>query len=202
PSASMIQGSNGNFYGITEFGGTNNLGVVFEMTPAGKVTVLHSFAGFPAEGAFPIGGVVQAPNGTLFGTTERGGSSQACETFSGVFGCGTVFKIGPSGGTLTVLHSFDTSDGALPDGALALVVCSLYGTKSDVATSTFGTVYKITPAGTLTTVYNFCSQAGCADGAFPFSGLVKATDGNLYGTTEQAGTGGGGTVFEITTAGD
>ena len=201
PAASMIQGSNGNFYGTTEFGGSNGLGVIFEMTPSGKVTVLHSFAGFPAEGAFPIGGVVQAPNGTLFGTTERGGSSRACETFSGVFGCGTVFKIGPTGGTLTVLHSFDTSDGALPDGGLALAGGSLYGTTSDVATSTFGTVYKLTPAGTLTTLYNFCSQAGCADGAFPFSGLVKASDGNLYGTTEQAGTGNGGTVFEITTAG-
>jgi uncharacterized repeat protein (TIGR03803 family) len=200
PEAPMIQGADGNFYGTTELGGTSGLGIVFKMTRSGKITVLHSFTGYPTDGAFPTAGLVQARNGTLYGTTERGGSSQACETFSGVFGCGTVFKMTLSG-TLTMLHSFDTTEGALPDGGLVQAGSSLYGTTSDVATSTFGTVYKITPAGVLTTLYNFCSQAGCADGAYPASGLVKATDGNLYGTTEQAGTGNGGTVFEITTAG-
>jgi uncharacterized repeat protein (TIGR03803 family) len=200
PEAAMIQGANGNFYGTTELGGTLGYGTVFEMTRSGKITVLHSFAGYPAEGAYPIAGLVQSANGTLYGTTERGGSSTACQTFGGVFGCGTVFKI-TSSGTLTTLHSFDTTDGALPDGGLVQSGSSLYGTTSDVATSTFGTVFKITPSGTLTTVYNFCSQAGCADGAYPASGLVKATDGNLYGTTSQAGTGNAGTVFEVTTAG-
>jgi uncharacterized repeat protein (TIGR03803 family) len=200
PEAAMIQGANGNFYGTTELGGTSGYGTVFEMTRSGKITVLHSFAGYPADGAYPIAGLVQAANGTLFGTTERGGSSQSCVTFGGVYGCGTVFKITPSG-MLTMLHSFDTTDGALPDGGLVQAGSSLYGTTSDVATSTFGTVFKITPTGTLTTLYNFCSQAGCADGAYPASGMVKATDGNLYGTTSQAGTGNAGTVFEITTAG-
>ncbi|HKS75635.1 MAG TPA: choice-of-anchor tandem repeat GloVer-containing protein [Terriglobales bacterium] len=200
PEASMILGANGNFYGTTELGGTLGYGTVFEMTRSGQITVLHSFAGYPSEGAYPIAGVVQAANGTLYGTTERGGSSTLCQTFGGVFGCGTVFKVTPSG-TLTTLHSFDTTDGALPNGGLVQAGSSLYGTTSDVATSTFGTVFKITPSGTLTTIYNFCSQAGCADGAYPGSGMVKATDGNLYGTTEQSGSGSAGTVFEITTAG-
>jgi uncharacterized repeat protein (TIGR03803 family) len=200
PEAAMIQGANGNFYGTTELGGTSGYGTVFEMTRSGTITTLHSFAGYPADGAYPIAGVVQAANGTFFGTTERGGSSTSCQTFGGVFGCGTVFKI-TSSGKLTTLHSFDTTDGALPDGGLVEAGSGLYGTTSDVATSTFGTIFKITPAGMLTTLYNFCSQAGCADGAYPASGLVKATDGNLYGTTEQAGTGNAGTVFEITTAG-
>jgi uncharacterized repeat protein (TIGR03803 family) len=201
PEAAMILGGNGNFYGTTELGGTNGYGTVFEMTRAGKLTTLHSFAGYPAEGAFPTAGLVQVANGTLFGTTERGGSSQACQTFSGVYGCGTVFKITPAG-TLTTLHSFDTTDGAIPDGGLVQASTgSLYGTTSDVATSTFGTIFKITPTGTLTTLYNFCSQAGCADGSYPASGLTQGSDGNLYGTTGQAGSGNAGTVFEITTAG-
>jgi len=200
PEAAMIQGVNGNFYGTTELGGTLGYGTVFEMTPSGKIKVLHSFAGYPSEGAYPLAAVFQTANGTLYGTTERGGSSTNCQTFGGIFGCGTVFKLSPSG-TLTTLHSFDTSDGALPDGGVVQAGSSLYGTTSDVATSTFGTVFKITPAGTLTTVYNFCSQASCADGSYPGSGLIKATDGNLYGTTEEAGTGSAGTVFEITTAG-
>ena len=200
PEAAMIQGANGNFYGTTELGGTNGFGTVFEMTRAGRITTLHSFAGYPADGAYPTAGLVQVANGMLFGTTERGGSSRSCETFGGVFGCGTVFKI-TTGGTLTMLHSFDSTDGAIPDGGLVQAgTGGLYGTTSDIATSSFGTIFEITPAGTLTTLYSFCSQAGCADGSYPSSGLIKATDGNLYGTTEQAGAGNGGTVFEITTA--
>jgi uncharacterized repeat protein (TIGR03803 family) len=118
-----------------------------------------------------------------------------------VFGCGTVFKITPAG-TLTMLHNFDTTDGAIPAGGLVQgATGALYGTTSDIATSTFGSVFQITPAGVLTTIYNFCSQPSCADGSYPESGLIKATDGNLYGTTGQAGTGNGGTVFKITTAG-
>ncbi len=201
PLAAMIQGADGNFYGTTELGGTNGYGTVFKMTPTGKITTLHSFAGYPNDGAYPTAPVVQVANGSFFGTTERGGGSRSCSTFGGVFGCGIVFKITPAG-TLTMLHSFDTTDGAIPDGGLVLSARGgLYGTTSDIATSTFGTIFKITPTGTLTTVYNFCSQSGCADGAYPGSGLIQATDGNLYGTTEQAGTGNGGTVFEITTTG-
>lgn len=201
PLAAMIQGVDGNFYGTTELGGTNGYGTVFKMTPAGAITTLHSFAGYPADGAYPTASLVQFANGTFFGTTERGGSSQACQTFGGVYGCGTVFKITPRG-TLTMLHSFDTTDGAIPDGGLVQAATGgLYGTTSDIATSTFGTIFKITPTGTLTTVYSFCSQTGCADGAYPASGLIKANDGNLYGTTGQAGTGNGGTVFKFTTAG-
>lgn len=200
PIAPMIQGADGNFYGTTELGGTNGYGTVFKMTRAGAITTLHSFAGYPADGAYPTAPLVQIANGTFFGTTERGGSSQACQTFGGVYGCGTVFKITPAG-MLTTLQNFDTTNGALPDGGLVQAGGVLYGTTSDIATSTFGTIFKITSAGTFTTLYNFCSQAGCADGAYPASGLVKASDGNLYGTTEQAGSGNGGTVFEFTAAG-
>jgi uncharacterized repeat protein (TIGR03803 family) len=201
PEATMIQGANGNFYGTTELGGSSGYGTIFEMTRAGRLTTLHSFAGYPADGAYPTAGLVQAANGVLFGTTERGGASTSCSTFGGVFGCGTVFKI-TSAGTLTMLHSFDSTDGALPDGGLAQTATgNLYGTTSDIATSSFGRIFEITPAGTLTMLYNFCSQPGCADGSYPVSALVQATDGNLYGTTEQAGAGNGGTVFEITTAG-
>src|SRR5581483_85888 len=93
PLAAMIQGADGNFYGTTELGGTDGYGTVFRMTPAGEITTLHSFAGYPNDGAYPTAPVVQVANGTLFGTTERGGGSRACSTFGGVFGCGIVFKI-------------------------------------------------------------------------------------------------------------
>ncbi len=97
PEAPMIEGANGNFYGTTELGGSSGYGTIFEMTRAGTLTTLHSFAGYPADGAYPTAGLVQLANGVLFGTTERGGSSRSCETFGGVFGCGTVFKTNSRG---------------------------------------------------------------------------------------------------------
>lgn len=160
------------------------------MTPAGSLKSLYSFQG--SDGFNPTSALIQAANGDLYGTTEGGGTSTACQ-----FGCGTVFKI-TTGGTLKTLHSFDLADGAYPYGGLVQAKNGdFYGTTSYGGTfSNNGTLFIITPRGRLTTLHNFDG----ADGSGPNASLIQATDGNLYGTT-QVGARGFGTVFRITPRG-
>jgi uncharacterized repeat protein (TIGR03803 family) len=158
---------------------------------------LHSFDG--TDGDSPYAGLVQGTDGNLYGTTQIGGAdTKDC----GVLGCGTAFKISPTG-TLTTLHSFDGTDGQDPVGALVQATNgNFYGTTEyGGANHYYGTVFKITPSGTLTTLYSFCSQNNCIDGAYPYAGLVQATNGNFYGTTVGGGANNLGTVFKITPGG-
>jgi uncharacterized repeat protein (TIGR03803 family) len=120
--------------------------------------------------------------------------------------CGTVFKITP-GGTLTTLHSFcsesNCTDGCIPYAALVQATDGdFYGTTQDCANGD-GTLFKITPSGTLTTLYSFCSESNCTDGSAPSAVLIQAIDGNLYGTTSFGGANCAtcGTVFKITPSG-
>jgi uncharacterized repeat protein (TIGR03803 family) len=192
--ATPIQGTDGNFYGTTFLGGSKELGTVFKITPSGTVTTLHTFGG--SDGSQPLAGLVQATNGDFYGTTYMGGSE----------GKGEVFKIAPSG-AVTTLHSFCSqsrcTDGENPFAGLILGVDgNMYGTTfGGGGAKGFGTVFKITPSGTLTTLHSFCTQSGCPDGQFPQTGLVQATNGNLYGTTISGGAYGDGTIFELTTSG-
>jgi uncharacterized repeat protein (TIGR03803 family) len=124
-------------------------------------------------------------------------------TLGGTNGYGTVFEITPPG-KLTTLHSFDLTDGAYPEaGLLEGTDEKFYGTTSEGGANGFtGTVFVITSAGDLTTLYSFCSQANCADGSGPFEGLVQATNGEFYGTTFAGGVssnciGGCGTAFTL-----
>jgi uncharacterized repeat protein (TIGR03803 family) len=188
-----IQGTDGNFYGTTYLGGSKELGTVFKITPSGAFTTLHTFDG--ADGSQPLAGLVEAANGDFYGTTYMGGSK----------GDGAIFKITPSG-TLTTLHSFCSqsgcADGRNPYAALVQGIDgNLYGTTLEGGAKGFGTVFKITPSGTLTTLHSFCRQSGCPDGQFPQTGLVQASNGNLYGTTIAGGAYGDGTIFEITPTG-
>ena len=194
PLAGLVQASNGNFYGTTEFGGTsgncsNGCGTIFRITPSGTLTVFHSFDN--ADGATPFAGLMQAADGNFYGTTYGGG----------VDGYGTVFKITPSG-TLTTLHGFRGPDGNRPvAGLIQATDGNFYGTTlvgGAYGAFGYGTVFKLTPSGTLTTLYSFCTQPGCADGWNPHAGVIQATDGDFYGTTDGAGAYGDGTVFKIT----
>jgi uncharacterized repeat protein (TIGR03803 family) len=194
---SLVQGTDGNFYGTTRSGGANGLGTVFKITRGGTLTVLHSFAG--ADGEEPYGGLVQATDGNFYGTTFYGGT--------GANGLGTVFKI-TAGGTLTTLYNFcfqtSCADGDNPNAGLVQGSDgNLYGTtQAGGGVNDSGTVFKITPSGTLTTLYSFCSQGGvCIDGAYPSAVLLQATDGRFYGTTAQGGSNGLGTVFKISAGG-
>ncbi len=112
PSAELVQGSDGNFYGTTAWGGASGncsypdasgCGTVFKITPNGALYTLHSFNG--EDGAAPLAGLVQATDGNFYGTTNKGGASGNC-SYPFASGCGTVFKITPSG-ALTTLHSFE-----------------------------------------------------------------------------------------------
>lgn len=193
PWGALVQGTDGNLYGTTSYGGdlTCNApygcGTVFRITMSGTLSTLHSFEG--PDGSAPVAGLVEAADGTFYGTTAAGGDAEQ----------GTVFSITPQGFLLN-LHSFGGPVGSSPSGWLVEGSDgSFYGTTSGGGTYGDGTVFKITPSGTLTTLYSF---AGHPDGSSPCDGLVKGTDGNFYGTTEFGGaTHDWGTVFRITPVG-
>jgi len=195
PTAGLVLATNGSFYGTTVIGGANGYGSVFKISSSGKLTTVYSFCSQSgcADGENPHGGLVQGASGDFYGTTGYGGAN-TCLTNGINFGCGTVFKITPSG-KLTTLHSFCSQSGCADSQApfATLVQGSdgaLYGTTlgSSSGPNYFGTVFKITSTGKLTTLYTFCSQSACTDGAYPFGGLIQVTNGDFYGTTEYGGT--------------
>ena len=177
PRAPLIQGSDGNFYGTSPVGGntqTDNGGAVFRCTPGGVVTVLHAFS--DPEGRDPEGGVVQGSDGNFYGTTEAGGSANF----------GVVYRVTPAGG-FTVLHTFTGTaapdgSGGQPFGEMILARDgNFYGTTRGGGAFSIGTIFKLTPAGVLTTVYNFPNEG--TTGAQPQGTLLEGSDGNFYGTT-------------------
>jgi uncharacterized repeat protein (TIGR03803 family) len=183
----LVQGTDGYLYGTTALGGANGYGTIFKISTSGALTTVHSFA--RADGAQPYAGVIQATDGSIYGTTFTGGAHNQ----------GTIFKMSLDG-TLTTLHSFDGTDGARPICALVQATDgNFYGTTNSGGTYLAGTVFRITPGGTLTTLHVFGSVNN--DGNFPYSGLIQAVDGNLYGTTKGGGVYGDGTIFEITLVG-
>jgi uncharacterized repeat protein (TIGR03803 family) len=206
---------NGTLYGTTLWShpchhhGCGN-GTVFSITKTGLKKVLYNFKGGIADGAQPIGPLIDV-NGTLYGTTEQGGGS-GCDGR----GCGTIYSLSTTGSE-KVLHSFEGgSDGAEPNGVID-VNGTLYGTTSlggsgvncggSVDTPGCGTVYSISTSGSETVLHAF---AGIPDGALPNAALIDV-NGTLYGTTGSGGvecgtqsitfTQGCGTVYSITTSG-
>jgi len=217
PQAALTQGSDGNFYGTTFYGGSssNGGGAVFKVTPAGTLTVLHSFCSLTncADGSLSSGAVVQGTDGNFYGTTVEGGAnvnSDVCDTSGNM--CGTLFKV-TSSGTFATLYSFcalsNCSDGGVPSSGL------VQGTDGDFYGTTFagggtnsaGSAFKFsTSTGKLTTIYDFCSQAGCDDGGLPNAVLVQSANGSFYGTTSFGGENAGGaasagTIFDMTSSG-
>lgn len=168
---------------------------------AQEFATLLTFNG--ADGANPKSvTLVQGIDGTLYGTTSVGGSTANCSA-----GCGTIFKISLDG-QLTTLHNFcaeaDCTEGTNPQaGLIQASDGNFYGTTlGGGAHLGNGTVFRMTPAGIVTTIYSFCTQQNCADGYSPNAALVQGADGDLYGTTSGGGTKDSGTVFKITTEGE
>lgn len=197
--APLMQASDGNLYGTTYQGGDKGYGVVFRVSLAGDFAVLRSFGQNGQDASLPYTGLVQAPDGNLYGTTLRGGDNNQ----------GTVYRISTSG-DFAILHSFNGGDGGNPEGKLIVGADgALYGTTLQGGDSNRGTVYRITTSGTLTTLYSFSdlgafNSRGVATnstGANPRAGLLLGADGNYYGTTYQGGASGYGTVFRMTPAG-
>lgn len=198
--AGLIQATDGNWYGTT-FGGGNpgceeyGCGTVFRMTPAGQLTTLYSF---PSTGN-PAAPLILGRDGSLYGTTTASAGSR---------GSSTIFKITLSG-AFTTLYQFDSA-ADVQDGLVQGTDGNFYGTSAAGGSnsngncsngSTCGTVFKLTPGGTLTTLYNFCSQSNCMDGAIPLSPLIQASDGRFYGMTASGGALQAGVVFSISSAG-
>ena len=190
PNAALIRGTDGNFYGTTWLGGAANGGTVYRVTSAGIVTVLHSFVGGAGDGLTAKAPLLQAADGTFYGTTVDGGTANL----------GTAFKI-TSSGTFTLLHSFIgfPEEGAHPyAGLIQGADGDLYGTTYNGGSSDRGTIFKMTSAGVITTLYSF---VGGADGAHPYAALIQANDGNFYGATYAGDTQGLGRIFRMTPAG-
>ena len=179
----LIQGTDGNLYGVTGGGGTaGGYGTIFKITTTGALTTLHSFD--LTDGAGPEG-LVQASDGSFYGTTNGGGFSNSNCIYGNVPGtCGTVFKMTPTG-ALTTLHIFNYTDGGNPGAApIQASKGNLYGSTVTGGTTGSGTIFEITPTGILTTVHNLGTTNG--DGAFPM-GLVQHTNGIFYGPTVRGG---------------
>jgi len=219
--AGLVQGTDGNFYGTSAEGGTGTFGggqaggSVFQITSTGTITTIYSFCSLSAcaDGQYPLGALIQGTDGNFYGTTAYGGTGAACSTSPRISGCGTVFEITP-GGTLTTLYNFCTLSGC-PDGqfpAAGLILGSdgnFYGTTEEGGTASSaicsdyfcGTIFQITPGGTLTTLFSFCSNrvgGGCTTGGAPVAALMQATNGDFYGTTTVGGnSSGSGTVFRL-----
>jgi uncharacterized repeat protein (TIGR03803 family) len=243
PVGSLVQGTDGNFYGTTYVGGSGSgcygvglpgCGTVFRISAAGRMETLYSFCSQPncADGAYPLAGLVLGLDGVLYGTTSGGPE-----------GCGTIFKI-TQRGELTTVYSLASQDGCDPTAGLVQAADgNLYGSTAEGPDNNGGSVFKITPDGKLTTLiavpadpnqliqardnnfygttpggygfseggvfrmtpeghwrtlYKFCSQRHCADGAYPQDALVQGNDGSFYGTTSSGAINDlSGTVFKI-----
>ncbi len=192
--SALAEAPNGIFYGTAVDGGhpisEERLGggVIFEMTPSGAYSVIHFFDF--TDGWFPQDAtLIRGTDGSLYGEMSGGGTGSCTN------GCGVLYKIEPLGG-FTVLHDFNGPDGEAPLGGLIQASDqNFYGITYFGGAHGYGTVFKLTPKGTLTTLYNFPGTAQ------PRGKLMQATDGNLYGTTFDGARYGYGSVFRITTAG-
>lgn len=193
--ARLVQGANGNFYGIVQNGGPNQEGTIYEVTPTGTFTTLYTFCSLTDcdDGKDPVG-LVQGTDGNFYGMTYEGGVTGDL---------GTFFKMTPAGALLT-LYSFCSqsgcTDGSYPAGIIQGTDSNFYGVTASGGANSEGTVFKITTVGALTTLYSFCAQGGssCTDGEEPSAALVQGTNGYFYGTTAYGGANGYGSVFELT----
>src|SRR6266567_3710321 len=180
PSVALVQGSDGNFYGA------NNFGRLFRITPEGALTNLYSFTG-GTDGDSAAGALVQGTDGNFYGVTKH-------NVIQGYQFYGTIFRITTSG-LLSTLYPLNYTDGSYPyAGLIQGSDGNFYGTTHDGGASGNGTLFRISPDGTLATLVSF---DGFDDGGHPKDTVVEGADGNLYGTTTSGGPGGQGTIFRL-----
>ena len=195
PQAGLILDKQGNLFGTTVEGGAHNNGTVFKLAPDGTEAVLYSFGSATngIDGLFPLAGVTMDAAGSLYGTTNEGGSSTAC----GGGGCGVVFKLAPHGKSWTesVLHSFaNGNDGVFPTSNLIEDASgNLYGTAYAGGSGGNGIVFEILHTGSEKVLWSFNGT----DGAQPEAGLIMNKQGKLFGTTFMGGANNYGAVFEL-----
>ena len=161
----LVRGADGNFYGTTETGGSDNYGLVFQMAPDGTVTAIHEFVG--TDGEYPSSGLVQDAAGNFYGTARTAGP-----------GVGDVFRITPQG-AFSVLHGFNggTEGSATYAPVLLASDGNLYGVTVNGGgfSGAAGTAFKLSTDGNnFTVLYTFCAQTNCTDGGHPLGGLVES----------------------------
>ncbi len=197
PNAKLVNGGDGYLYGTTYAGGPLNVGTVFRLfVNNGSLTTLATFtnAASPNPGKSPIGAMVLASDGHLYGTTVNGGA----------FNAGVIYRVNRTTGTVTTIAEFNDSagvkQGAFPVGALVQGNDGfLYGTTANGGTGDHGTIFRTTLGGILTPkLLEFTNLNGAVKGSGPYGGLLKAADGRIYGTTQAGGAQGRGTVFRLT----
>jgi uncharacterized repeat protein (TIGR03803 family) len=207
PTARLVEASDGNFYGTAPQGGPVNsqcdnvsCGVVFKLTPAGVFSVVHAFAGAP-DGNLPQGGLVQASDGFLYGTTALGGNSHF------PLSCGAIYRVDLNGSyTVLLRFAIDGSQGCSPTGELYEATDGkLYGTASVGGANGVGVLFRFSPdSTTVDVVYSFANSP--PSGVFPQAGVTQGSDGAFYGTTLSGGLNdclgqSCGTIFRVTPSG-
>lgn len=203
--AGLTLDASGNVYGVTDWGGTYDAGIVFELihqtSGAWAEKILHTF-GKGADGIHPEGSLMLDRAGNVYGTTTQGGTHK----------CGIVFELSPeTGGSWkeTTLHTFNyttNTDGYRPSGGLTfdasgnLYATTVDGGAYDFSYGGYGTVFELSPAagGTWTETLLHSFDSNGVDGNFPGGNLLLDRSGNFYGTTGLGGDVNAGTVFEIT----
>jgi uncharacterized repeat protein (TIGR03803 family) len=203
PDSVLIFDSAGNLYGTASFGGNENVGVAFELSPkAGggySEKVLHSFSKTGGDGQNPSNGLIVDSAGNLYGNTMAGGADDQ----------GTVFELSPpvppsTQWTETILHSFgsSSSDGQDPRGTLVFDAAgNLYGVTEEGGSSVVGTAYELSPAGGGVWNESIIHTFTTGTGWLPSGGMILDASGNLYGVTGFGGGEGDGVVFELSPAG-
>jgi len=234
-TGALVEGDDGNFYGTTYMGGLNYIlvgqpslygcGTLFRVTPGGTFTSLYSFGdiqdevGHTLDGCKPLGNLLKGADGALYGTTLGGGAlyTDPQDPYSNKAD-GTIFQITTNGAFAslwffghdlawnTTYNCWTSTDGMEPfAGVVQGRDCNFYGTTHICGACGQGTVFQLTPGGTLTTLHSFTDDlltGGMnSDGAGPFSELVEGNDGCFYGTTYWGGANGYGTIFRITSDG-
>ncbi|MFZ0319650.1 MAG: choice-of-anchor tandem repeat GloVer-containing protein [Candidatus Sulfotelmatobacter sp.] len=208
PQNSLVEGSDGNFYGtVQQVTGTENFaGLIYRVTPAGVLSTFYNFCSQTscADGTMPDAALTLGSDGDLYGTTTQFGAHDG----------GTIFKI-TTAGVLTTLYNFcvlkNCPDGAAPRAGLVLASDgNFYGTTQGGGKYVNGTIFRISPSGAFHSLYSFCALTNCPDGAAPGAALVQGNNGELYGSTYEGGTVdcpffgsfGCGTIFKITLSGN
>jgi len=193
PYGSMVLAVNGDFYGTSNQGGPHGAGTVFRISPNGNFINLYNFCSQNgcSDGGNPIGPLIQATDGSIYGTAHTGRNS-ACKQ-----GCGTVFKI-TAAGALTTVHTFDGTDGEYPSGGVVQSAPATFaGTTSAGGPNHWGTIFRLTSSGKMTVLHNFNGDDGSNS-----NGLCLGSDGNFYGTTSTGGSSKTyGNIFEVTANG-
>ena len=195
PFAPLLLASDGNFYGTAIAGGPGGTGTIFRLTPAGTVSLVYGFRDDASDGGQVLAGLIEGPDGTLYGTTSSGGFGAIPNG-----GGGTIFALTKTG-TLRTLHYFqyagDPNGGNPADGLIFGADGALYG----LTRAGTGTAIRITPAGAITLLHRFGCNCSVPEGAFPVGTLTLAADGNFYGVTSGGGVNNLGTVFRMTPSG-